>query len=115
MLEIGDSYKCIISKSSQPISINFFLKETRIFSLQNYEEFLSKFHLGDFLQRFEIWAQNSLCYVNFFQRPSALSYKVRVYKWVEGFGFNGVMGVGRDLMEKSILEKSERGDLGLTE
>src|SRR5277367_2439613 len=44
---------------------NLFLKETRIFSLQNYEEFLSKFHLGDFLQRFEIWARNSLCYENF--------------------------------------------------
>src|SRR5277367_50106 len=25
-----------------------FFKETRIFSLQSYEEFLSKFHLGDF-------------------------------------------------------------------
>src|SRR5277367_6029911 len=41
-------YALINSKSTQPISINFFLKETRIFSLQNYEEFLSKFHLGDF-------------------------------------------------------------------
>ena len=45
--KIGEFKKCISSKSTEPILINFFFKESRIFSLQICEDFLSKFHLGN--------------------------------------------------------------------
>src|SRR5277367_3840245 len=57
--------KPINSKTNEPILINFFLKETRIFSLQVCEDILLKFYLEIFLQRFKISLKISLCYENF--------------------------------------------------
>src|SRR5277367_6407344 len=59
--------KPINSKTNEPILINFFLKETRIFSLQVCEEFLLKFHMENVLQRFKNLLKLSLCYEIFSQ------------------------------------------------
>jgi len=55
------------SKTTEAISINFFLIETRIFSLQVFEEILLKFHLVKFLKQFKKSLKISLCYENFSQ------------------------------------------------
>jgi len=67
MLQTRHFLKPNSSKTTEPISINFFLIETRIFSLQVYEEILLKFHLGKFLQQFKNSLKISLCYENFSQ------------------------------------------------
>src|SRR5277367_1357828 len=62
MLKIRHFKKPNSLKTSQPISINFSLIETRIFSLQFCEEFLLKFDVGNFLRRFKNSLKISLPY-----------------------------------------------------